>query len=188
MNSQASSGKVLSILAALVAVAAVSTSIWLNPPSENRARSLDQERLQGLRTTEFAISKYFDIHHALPADLNALDSEKNQPIQANWHDPETHQPLEYKIVNEQSYSLCASFDRNSDWQNPEEYDFKEHSSGRDCFEYNVSPRTRCSNACGWLYHETEFRRVRFEVGERLAAGHCIGTNQNASSTTAPKVR
>jgi len=138
MNLQANSGKVLSILAALVAVAAVTASIWLNPPSENRARSLDEARLIGLKVTERAISKYYDIHHALPADLKVLDTEKNQPIQASWHDPQTHEPLEYKILGQQSYSLCASFARNSDWQNPEEYNFKKHSAGRDCFEYNVS--------------------------------------------------
>jgi len=137
MNLRANSGKVLSILAALVAVAAVATSIWLNPPSENRARSLDQKRLDGLKRTENAISKYYDIHHALPADLKALDSERNQPIQANWHDPETQQPLEYEIRGEKSYSLCASFARNSDWLNPADYNFKKHGAGRDCFEYNV---------------------------------------------------
>ena len=140
MNLRANSGKVLSILAALVAVTAVSTSIWLNPPSETRARALDRERLDGLRRTENSISKYYDIHYVLPADLKALDSERNQPIQASWHDPETHQSLEYKIIGQQSYSLCAKFARNSDWQNPKDYDFKKHSAGRDCFEYNVSPR------------------------------------------------
>jgi hypothetical protein len=137
MNLQANSGKVLSILAALVAVAAVTTSIWLNPPSENRARSLDQKRVDGLNCTENAISKYYDIHHALPADLKALDSEKHQPIQANWHDPETQQPLEYEIKGEKSYSLCARFARSSDWQSPDDYDFKKHSAGRDCFDYNA---------------------------------------------------
>ena len=137
MNLPANSGKVLAILAALVAIAAVTTSIWLNPPSENRARSLDLKRLQGLNLTENAISRYYRIHHALPADLTALDSEKNQPIQANWHDPETQQPLEYEIKGEKSYSLCAKFARNSDSQNPEGFFFKKHSAGRDCFEYNV---------------------------------------------------
>jgi type II secretory pathway pseudopilin PulG len=140
MNLQANNGKVLSILAALAAVAAVSASIWINPPSENRARALDQQRLNGLRLTEDAIRKYFDIHRSLPADLKALDSERNQAIQANWHDPVTLQPLEYQITGEQSYSLCARFARNSDWQNPEYYSFKKHSAGRDCFEYNISLR------------------------------------------------
>jgi hypothetical protein len=138
MNLQANSGKVLSILAALVAVAAVATSIWLNPPSENRARSLDQKRLQGLNLTDIAITRYYYTHHALPADLTALDNESNQAIGANWHDPETHQPLEYQIKGEKSYSLCARFAHNSDSQNPQGFFFKKHSAGRDCFEYNVS--------------------------------------------------
>ena len=137
MNLRANSGKVLSILAAVVAVAAVTISIWLNPPSENRARSLDQKRLQGLKSTEIAIRRYYHDHHALPGDLKALDSEKNQPIQTNWHDPETQQPLEYQIKDEKTYSLCARFARTSDWQNTAEYDFKKHRAGRDCFEYNV---------------------------------------------------
>ena len=138
MNLQANSGKVLSVLAALVVIAAVATSIWLNPPSENRARSLDEKRLQGLKLTEDAIIKYYDIHHALPADLKALDSEKNQPIQANWNDPETHQPLEYQIIGGQSYRLCATFARNSDWLNPADYNFKKHSAGHDCIQYNIT--------------------------------------------------
>jgi len=142
MNLQVNSGTILSAVAALVAVAAVSTSIWLNPPSDNRDRALDLERLDGLRLTRNAISRYFDIHHTLPADLKVLDSEKNQPIQADWHDPETHQPLEYEIIGAQSYRLCAKFARNSDWQNSEEYSFKKHSAGRDCFEYNVSEQKR----------------------------------------------
>jgi|ERR1700722_4965829 len=140
MNSQANSGKVLSVLVALVAVAAVSASIWLTPPSENRARAADQARLDGVKITEDAIGKYFEINHALPADLRALDNEKNQPIQANWHDPETHQPLEYQIIGEQTYSLCVKFARDSDWQNPEDYSFRRHSAGRDCFECSVSRR------------------------------------------------
>ena len=140
MNLQANSGKVLSILAALVAIVAVSASIWLNPPSDNRARSLDQKRLEGLKLTEDAMSKYFDIHHALPADLKVLDTEKNQPMQANWHDPVTNQPLEYEVMGERSYSLCAKFDRGSDWQTPDDYLFKKHNVGRNCFEYNISPR------------------------------------------------
>jgi hypothetical protein len=140
MNLPANSGKVLATLAALVVVAAVTTSIWLSPPSENKARSLDQERLKGLIVTEFAIGRYYHIHHALPADLTALDEETNQAIEANWHDPETRQPLEYQIKGEQSYSLCARFARSSDWQTSEgRLVTKKHRAGRDCFVYNVVP-------------------------------------------------
>jgi hypothetical protein len=137
VNLRANLGKVLSILAAIVVGAAVSISIWLNPPSENRARSLDLKRLEGLKLTDSAICKYFKSHHALPADLKVLDSEKNQPIQANWHDPETQQPLEYVITGQETYRLCATFDRSSDWQSPDEYRFKKHGAGRDCFDYTA---------------------------------------------------
>jgi type II secretory pathway pseudopilin PulG len=136
---QTINGKTLSILAAMVAVAAVATSIWLNPPSENRARTLDEERLNGLQRAESAIERYYNTHDALPADLKVLDSERNQPMQASWHDPETHQPLEYQITGAQSYRLCATFARSSDWQNPQAIAFRKHRAGRDCFEYNVSP-------------------------------------------------
>ena len=136
---QTISGKTLSILAALVAVTAVAASIWLNPPSENRARLLDEKRLEGLSNTEFAISRYYNNHDALPVDLRGLDCATNQPIQANWHDPETHQPLEYQITGARSYRLCAKFARSSDGQNPEAYDFKKHGAGRYCFEYKVKP-------------------------------------------------
>ena len=131
-------GKVLSVFAALVAVAAVSTSIWLDPPSDNRARALDVERLEGLELTQDAIKKYFHINHALPADLTALDIESNQAILTSWHDPETHQPLEYQIIGETSYRLCAWFARESDWQNSGRYSSKKHTAGRDCFQYNAT--------------------------------------------------
>ena len=138
MNLRANLGKVLSILAAIAAVAVVSISIWLNPPSENRARALDQKRLDGMKRTESAICDYFKSHHALPADLKALDSERNQSIQASWHDPETQQPLEYTVTGQDTYRLCATFDRSSDWQNSDEYGFKKHSAGRDCLDYTAS--------------------------------------------------
>ena len=138
MKLQASSGKVLSIIAALVAVAAVSTSIWLDPPSDNRARSLDRERVEGMEQTQDAIRKYFRLNHALPADLKVLDSQKIAALQVNWQDPETNQPLEYQIISEKSYRLCARFARSSEGQNFRGYACTKHSIGRDCFEYNVT--------------------------------------------------
>jgi hypothetical protein len=137
MNLQAISGKTLSILAAIVAVAAVATSIWLNPPSENRARLLDDKRVQGLERTNNAVCRYYDNHDALPADLKVLDGETNQSIQAIWHDPETHEPVEYQITGARSFRLCAKFARSSDRHDSEAYDFKEHGAGRDCFDYTV---------------------------------------------------
>ncbi len=139
-------GKLLAVLAAIVAAAAVATSIWLNPPSEIRARALDQARLRGLKSTEDAIKTYYDAHRALPVELQVLENENNHLVLANWHDPETQRPYEYNILSETSYRLCAVFSRSSDKSDREnnlyDYSFKKHSAGRDCFQQSVSPHEK----------------------------------------------
>jgi hypothetical protein len=146
MKSLFSNGKFLAILAGMIAIAAVVTSIWLNPPSEIRARKLDEERLRGLRQTHDAIKVYYDAHHALPVELNVLDNELNALLQEHWHDPETQRPYEYAVLSETSYRLCAVFSRasgksdseNNDWENNVYgYSFRKHSAGRNCFEQSV---------------------------------------------------
>jgi len=133
-------GKLLAGLAAVVAIAAVGYSIWLNPPSENRARALDQKRLGNLAQTEIAIEAYYTIHHALPADLKALDGKDNRLMPPNWRDPETQRPFDYEIVDQTSYRLCAVFARQSEkGDNPYVSMQKQHNAGRDCFQYNVVP-------------------------------------------------
>jgi type II secretory pathway pseudopilin PulG len=131
-------GRLLAWLAAIVAIAAVATSIWLNPPSEMRARRFDQLRAQGLNQTQNAIQMYYAVHDTLPVDLKALESEHNLHQEVNWRDPETQQPFEYAIMGESSYRLCAIFSRNSD-RNDETggFIYGKHSAGRDCFQENV---------------------------------------------------
>jgi hypothetical protein len=143
MKLHLSNGKLLGILGSIVVVAAVSTSIWINPPSENRARAFDQVRLRGLQSIELAINKYVDLHHALPVDLKVLEGENGLLTQQNWHDPVTKQPFEYEIISQNSYRLCANFSRNSDknenvyTENAYDYQFKNHGAGRVCFQYSV---------------------------------------------------
>jgi hypothetical protein len=134
-------GKLLAGIAAIVATAAVAASIWLNPPSEIRARALDQRRLGNLSQTENAINVYYSLHKALPADLKALDNEDNRLVQADWHDPETQRPFDYEIVSESSYRLCAVFARHSEkGDSPYDPSPKKHGAGRDCLQYSVTPR------------------------------------------------
>jgi type II secretory pathway pseudopilin PulG len=138
MNKKFGSGKLLGWLAAIVAIAAVIASIWLNPPSANRARVLDQKRLGNLAQTENAIKTYYTLHHALPADLNALDGKDNRLMQANWQDPETQRPFDYEIVDDKSYRLCAVFARPSEkGDNPYGAMARQHNAGRDCFLYTA---------------------------------------------------
>lgn len=131
-------GKLLALFGAVVAAAAVSTSIWLNPPSENRARTLDQVRLNGLQRVEMAITSYYNLHHALPPSLQVLESESPMLAQKDWLDPVTKQPFEFGITGEDSYQLCANFSRGTD-ESASRYDFqfRKHGAGRSCFQYRA---------------------------------------------------
>jgi hypothetical protein len=133
-----STGNLLAILAGIIVAWAVATSIWLNPPSEIRARSLDQVRLNDLQHVELSIKRYYDLHQALPVDLKALESENGLLTQQNWHDPETQHPFEYEITGVTSYRLCAVFSRSSDKDvSNYDYQFRNHGAGRTCFQYRV---------------------------------------------------
>jgi hypothetical protein len=133
-------GRVLGGLAAVVAVAAVATSIWLNPPSAIRAREVDQRRLQNLDQTVSAINTYFNVHHALPPELKALEGDDNRLPQISWHDPETKRPYDYEITGETTYRLCAVFARASEeGDNPYYLSEAKHKAGRDCFQKTAPP-------------------------------------------------
>jgi hypothetical protein len=129
-------GKLLAIGAAITAALAVATSIWLNPPAENRARALDVERSSRINILQAAVTGYFTKHQTLPKDLDALNEIKNlASTQWNLQDPATGEPFGYEIVDEKNYRLCANFERPSDGRplNPAFI----HKSGRDCVEYQV---------------------------------------------------
>jgi len=131
-------GKTLGGVAAIVATAAVATSIWLNPPSEARDRRLDQVRMQRLYQTENAVQTYYTSHHTLPADLQTLASANTHHRELNWHDPKTDQPFEYAVAGETTYRLCAIFARSSAPGDPFIGFDPTHAAGRDCFQKTVT--------------------------------------------------
>jgi len=124
----------------LIAVTAVSTAIWLNPPSGYRSAAFDRKRLDNLRSIDKAVKDYFKKHEALPADLEMLDKEKNDLAWDEWHDPETKLPYEYKILEKNSFQLCAVFSQtqqtNADYGHYYSSPTK-HGAGHDCFDYQI---------------------------------------------------
>lgn len=126
------SGRFLAIAAAGVAIAAVAVSIWLNPPADNRARSLDDIRAERLRDMQRTIDAYFGRHKTLPARLDVFRSQMDSLSSVNWHDPETGRPFEYHILGNTSYRLCATFERDSDSERVPRGLF--HHAGRTCFD------------------------------------------------------
>ncbi|MFZ0392968.1 MAG: hypothetical protein WCF17_15920 [Terracidiphilus sp.] len=137
MNTK-SLGRLLAIAGSIAAVAAVTVSIYLNPPSAVKAHALDQERLQGLQQIDFAIKAYYRSHQVLPDRLDAVENKDGLSALSNWRDPVTHQPYEYDVMSKTAYRLCADFSADSEREeNPYAFAFRKHHKGHDCFQQNT---------------------------------------------------
>jgi hypothetical protein len=132
-------GKLLAISAAVVVALAVAISIWLDPPSENRARAMDGQRLWRLSRIESAINNHYRLRQRLPANLQELEVDKSDLGLQNLIDPGTGEPFEYEVVGEKDYRLCATFERSADGDRDLLYT-RTHKAGRDCFDQKVIVR------------------------------------------------
>lgn len=132
-------GKPLAIAGAITAVVAVCVSIYLDPPSAVKARSLDRQRLQGLQQVDFAIKGYYRDHQALPDRLDVIENMNGLSSRSNWRDPVSHQSYEYDVVSKTTYRLCADFSADSERdQAPYAVTFRDHHKGHDCFQQDVN--------------------------------------------------
>ncbi len=125
-----------------VVVALVGGLIVLGPPSEERARRLDERRVEDLRGITRAVDLYWTRHGRLPSSLGDLSSESGVSVSAR--DPSTAQAYELRVLDAATYELCASFERTSAdsgdsagrAQDVSE-DFWSHGVGRRCFRLDA---------------------------------------------------
>ena len=94
-----------------VVVAVVGGLIVLGPPSEERARRLDERRVEDLRGITRGVDLYWTRHGRLPSSLGDLSSESGVSVSAG--DPGTAQAYELRVLDAATYELCASFERTS---------------------------------------------------------------------------
>ena len=125
-----------------VVVAVVGGLIVLGPPSEERARRLDERRVEDLRGITRAVDLYWTRHGRLPSSIRDLSSESGVSVSAR--DPGTAQAYELRVLDAATYELCANFDRTS--ADPGESagrtqdvseDFWSHGVGRRCFRLDA---------------------------------------------------
>jgi hypothetical protein len=102
--------------------------------------------VDNLSNLSSVIYSYYIDNKKLPTDLSA------SPFN-NFHDPETNQPYEYRIVSSDQYELCAIFSLatsqisgNYVAPTPIGFDFFYHKAGRQCFiksvQYQVSTNSQ----------------------------------------------
>jgi hypothetical protein len=133
----------------LVAAAAVAGFWAAGSPNRERARKMDERRVDSLRNIGYAVENFYRAKGRLPEKLAGLP----ELLAETATDPKTHQPYEYRATGDDSYELCAVFEAESrvgdynygapmpmsvpsrgiygtiDWS---------HGAGRKCFSVTVS--------------------------------------------------
>lgn len=129
-------------LACIAVVGAIAGGLMVTGgPQVERMRRMDTERSRDLEQLRTAITEYYQTHRKLPDTLATL---KN--TQEFLTDPETQKPYQYKQAPPSAFTLCATFNRDSQTENrrsyPQSYryyepsamQFTDHPKGFYCFQ------------------------------------------------------
>ena len=118
-----------------VAVVALAGLPAAGTPSAERARRLDERRVEDLRALSDAANVYVQRHSRLPGTLQELSSEGGLDVTALGRETG---PYEYRATGDRSYELCATFQRPSPaGQRLSGDPFWAHGAGRQCFQLEV---------------------------------------------------
>lgn len=118
-------------------------------PQAERLRRFDDQRVNDLQNIQSQIVYYWQAKEKLPQSLDELKNDINgftAPI-----DPETQESYTYKVINDKSFELCATFktsnkeesgDINSEAMPIKPFGITEnwlHDQGYVCFERPIDP-------------------------------------------------
>jgi len=136
----------------IVVIAVIGAFFIVGSPAEERLHRFDDERVENLNTIQQQIIFFWQSKERLPEQLAALEDEISGfrvPV-----DPETAEPYEYRVIDETTFELCATFNRTSvsvkDGDTPRPLPLGEmrpmvpaenwdHDVGRTCFERAIDP-------------------------------------------------
>ncbi len=132
---------ILVVATSVVVVSVIVGIIVIGSPSEGRFQQLDSGRIADLRGVMDATDLFWSRNERLPSSLAELAEDPRTSI--NTVDPGSGQPYSYRILEEESYELCTTFDRQSDDPSARSTtDFWRHGPGRQCFEIEVDKAVR----------------------------------------------
>lgn len=135
----------------VVAAAVVAGFFVVGSPAQERMRRFDQQRIQHLQSLQWEVVNYWQSKNKLPEKLSDLnDSLRGFSVPK---DPQTSQDYEYNVRNEQTFELCATFNKSGNSVNGGPYpvrekiptpvgglyqaDYWQHDAGRACFERKI---------------------------------------------------
>jgi hypothetical protein len=128
-------GQILAGVVIAAAAGAIAAGLFaVGSPSAERARRLDQRRVDHLEYIGSMIDLYWTRHGRLPSSLEELSRESGVDIATE--DPVTNRKYEYRPSTGR-FELCAVFEHASDQSSPHRGAFWSHAAGRQCFEREV---------------------------------------------------
>lgn len=104
----------------------------IDSPKVSKLKKFDMTRTSDLSNMNSTIMTSYMDNTKLP--------DPSDPILANYKDPETQNPYEYRILGDKQYELCANFSVvvSSNEQGPGADAWFNHLAGRQCFKKTIS--------------------------------------------------
>ena len=130
-------GIVLGVAAVVAGAAIIVGVISVGGPETGRLERLDAERVEDLRGIMRAMDRFWTDHERLPATLDELAEYPR--VRVDTLDPGSEEPYGYRIVDEDTYELCAVFNTESRPPRRAPTDFWSHGAGGQCFELMAKP-------------------------------------------------
>jgi hypothetical protein len=119
-------------LSSLVVVIAVVTAFFLmGSPAEQRLKKFDARRVSDLQRTKRAVDYYYRTRKELPKDIETVSKTW---AQIDKTDPETQKPYVYRVVDKETYELCAEFSTASEGRGG----MWSHPRGEHCFMFRTA--------------------------------------------------
>jgi hypothetical protein len=138
---------IVAVATTLVVVSIIAGVILVGSPAQGRLQRLDAGRVEDLRGIMLAMDLFWTHHERLPASLDELMEDPR--VQVNTVDPGSADSYEYYLLDEDTYELCAIFDRESlAPARRAPADFWSHGVGRRCFELSVDTSGRGADRQG----------------------------------------
>jgi Domain of unknown function (DUF5671) len=124
---------------AAVAIVSMLAGLWAaGSPFHQRMLRLDARRVDDLRAIQRNVETYFEREGVLPATIDSL-ADTPATFVRNITDPVTGKPYRYDRVDDDSYTLTASFDLPSDEDQPawNRDGFFRHGVGEQSFQLSA---------------------------------------------------
>ena len=140
-----SSESVLLGASVMTVIAAVGVGLFiLGSPMEERARRVDNRRVEDLQGIVGATDLYWTRHSRLPVSLDELTAEPG--VRIKIADPENSETYGYQAVDSTHYEVCASFEQESgETSSNSARNLWAHDSGLHCFTVEAEEIERNNN-------------------------------------------